>query len=94
MNLQSLMGPGAWEHYRPSAPEPQKTRRLICACCGSETRGRQWSNRDTGYGVCVWCADRNSEKYGEGTAEDGQRGDTTHALYGRRGFHFAVEEEA
>jgi hypothetical protein len=30
--------------------------RLECGCCGASTRGRQWWNRDTGYGICGTCA--------------------------------------
>ena len=30
---------------------------LICCCCNGETYGRQWYNRDTGYGLCSRCAD-------------------------------------
>jgi len=32
-------------------------RRLLCCCCGMSTRGRQWHDRDTGYGVCMPCID-------------------------------------
>lgn len=28
---------------------------LECNCCGNGTRGRQWWNRDTGYGMCAEC---------------------------------------
>ncbi len=31
-------------------------KKLKCTCCGSYTRGRQWWNRDTGYGICNGCA--------------------------------------
>jgi hypothetical protein len=34
------------------------TRYLTCSCCGEGTRGRQWHNRDTGYGLCPSCAVR------------------------------------
>ena len=34
-----------------------RTEKLICTCCGSYTRGRQWWNRDTGYGLCPDCVD-------------------------------------
>ena len=30
-------------------------KRLTCNCCGAETYGRQWPNRDTGYGMCADC---------------------------------------
>lgn len=28
---------------------------LKCAECGEYTKGRQWWNRDTGYGICAKC---------------------------------------
>lgn len=57
-------------------------RSLICCCCGSETKGRQWWNRDTGYGLCVGCIDLCAKgvKIGEKTSS-----------YGVRGLHFDVE---
>lgn len=30
-------------------------RHLECCCCGESTTGRQWWNRDTGYGLCPDC---------------------------------------
>jgi len=30
-------------------------RRLTCCCCGASTIGRQWWNRDTGFGLCADC---------------------------------------
>ncbi len=30
---------------------------LTCACCAGEAIGRQWYNRDTGYGLCSNCVD-------------------------------------
>lgn len=33
--------------------KPIKT--LICSCCGQHTKGRQWWNQDTGYGMCSKC---------------------------------------
>lgn len=67
-------------------------RNLTCACCGESAPGRQWWNRDTGYGVCLRCANANTAKYGEGDEEDTRENpcaSTTHALYGVRGYHFA-----
>jgi hypothetical protein len=29
--------------------------RLTCAVCGDACRGRQWWNRDDGFGVCPRC---------------------------------------
>ena len=50
------------------------TERLACNCCGSSTSGRQWWNRDTGYGVCVECSRDREYK--------------TPSMAGYRGVHF------
>lgn len=62
----------------------QPIRSLYCAVCGARTRGRQWHNRDTGYGLCLdsflWLIN------GRMSAEEIQD------LYGIRGVHFDVWE--
>lgn len=59
-------------------------RRLVCCVCGAGTRGRQWWNRDAGFGICKTCAERQAKRE---TPED-------HAsLYGQRGVHFGLEGE-
>lgn len=58
---------------------------LTCCCCGESTVGRQWSNRDTGYGLCAPCADWISTR-GTTDAE-------MHELYGIRGVHYAIEPD-
>ncbi len=52
---------------------------MRCCCCGASTRGRQWHNRDTGYGLCVDCITfcHRNESPAEFTR-----------LYGHRGIHF------
>lgn len=62
-------------------PDKRKAniRRLTCCCCGEQVHGRQWWNRDDGYGVCVRCA----------TAEPLE--ETRERLYGRRGEHWGLE---
>ena len=72
--------------------EEPKVRTLRCAVCDGEARGRQWTNRDLGYGVCVRCADANTARYGEGDPHGSLAGDDTHALFGIRGYHFDVNE--
>jgi|GEM_PF-1320309 hypothetical protein len=32
--------------------------RLLCACCGARTTGRQWSNQDAGHGLCTDCIEK------------------------------------
>jgi hypothetical protein len=68
-------------------------KRLECSCCGDVTRGEQWWNRDTGYGLCDRCADWIP-------ARMAKRGETPEAiaeemrfLYGERGRHYCVEEK-
>lgn len=56
--------------------------RMRCSCCGGETIGRQWHNRDTGWGLCVSCIDfckRNE------TEESFAR------LYGEWGVHYDIQ---
>jgi hypothetical protein len=54
---------------------------LECNCCGGGTRGRQWWNRDDGYGICVRCAEEQIEKYGLDYVEN---------CNGKRGVHWDV----
>lgn len=63
-------------------PANRPVRSLTCCCCGSTTLGRQWHNRDTGFGLCPDCisvCSRNTEP------ADFERN------YGVRGVHFDVE---
>ena len=56
-------------------------RQLECACCGAHESGRQWWNRDAGYGVCVRCATENTNKYGENDTLD---------MYGVKGVNWGL----
>ncbi len=60
------------------------TKRLTCCVCGETTRGRQWHDRDTGYGVCLSCA---AEQVGTFGYDEAVR------MYGRRGIHWGSAEE-
>ncbi len=57
-------------------------RPLTCCVCGAGTQGRQWWNRDTGYGICVPCADQQAERMGPLEHKD---------YYGIRGIHFDLK---
>jgi hypothetical protein len=59
---------------------------LRCCCCDSATRGRQWWNRDTGYGLCDDCIEYCR-------VADVKHGDTARA-YGIRGFHWDIEKRS
>jgi len=56
-------------------------RYLTCCCCGETTRGRQWHNRDTGFGLCVGCLPLCSR---------GETAEGFESCYGVRGVHYAV----
>lgn len=58
-------------------------RDLECNCCGGSTRGRQWWNRDTGYGMCVACI---AYVRSHGTTEEEIRN-----LYGIEGIHWGIQ---
>lgn len=60
-----------------------KTKRLECAVCGEMTIGRQWWNRDHGYGLCTKCAEWLRQR---GTSEDEME-----SCYGKEGIHYNVE---
>ncbi len=64
----------------PIAADESAPRRLSCACCGAVTRGRQWHNQDTGYGLCSTCADWITARHMQ--PEELER------TYGKRGIHF------
>lgn len=55
---------------------------LTCCCCGGELWGRQWWNRDTGFGICPGCYQINGitdkTKY--------------HKSFGHRGIHWDCPE--
>ncbi len=58
---------------------------LICSCCEQPTTGRQWYNRDLGYGLCAACASSIAAS-GKQTAEE------TRSCYGIEGVHYNVEQ--
>lgn len=69
----------------PSQPSPLPPPvRLRCCCCGEETLGRQWFNRDTGYGLCRGCGDWLP-------AERNVSPEEMRKCYGERGVHYAIE---
>lgn len=73
----------------PEALGLGKIRWLRCACCGSGTRGRQWPNQDTGFGLCASCGDwiPATDRSGEYTPEGMRR------TYGVRGVHYDIPGE-
>lgn len=60
------------------------TRRLTCCVCGEPCQGRQWWNRDTGYGLCQACGDTITLTHGAAEAED---------MAGKRGVHWDIKDD-
>lgn len=59
---------------------------MTCCVCGCSCMGRQWWNRDTGFGLCSNCAAWLSTK----TLPEDMR-----SLYGEPGVHyFPTKEES
>ena len=56
---------------------------LHCACCGGWTRGKQYHNQDTGYGICAPCVAWIETKEGKDYIED---------YYGKYGIHHSFKE--
>lgn len=56
---------------------------LTCSCCDRPTRGRQWHNRDTGYGLCTKCAT---------WLEPRESAEAMQQNYGTKGIHYAIVE--
>lgn len=53
---------------------------LECCCCGGGTRGRQWWNRDTDYGICERCV--------QDCRDRGESEQQIRDYYGVRGVHY------
>lgn len=57
---------------------------LSCCCCGQGLRGRQWWNRDTGYGICTKCIDWQRSR--------GLDAEEERLSYGDEGVHYNIKE--
>lgn len=55
------------------------TTNLRCCVCGGNAVGRQWYNRDTGYGICIPCANEWEKTEGR---------DSLVNSCGKRGYHY------
>ncbi len=59
--------------------EERKLKWLTCCCCGLDHKGRQWYNRDTGYGLCNNCAVELEEETSAANMKE---------CYGIKGIHY------
>lgn len=64
-------------NLRKNNMKPAKN--LTCCCCGDICRGRQWYNRDTGYGLCQNCTERQKKT---------ETKEYMIECYGREGEHY------
>jgi len=62
---------------------------MICCCCGAKTSGKQWHNRDTGYGLCKSCLAyiRRHRLFGGEPMTEAEIG----ACYGVEGVHCGID---
>ncbi len=58
---------------------------LTCSCCTSSTPGRQWHNRDEGFGLCGKCAEWLSGKETPAIMQ---------STYGIAGYHYPASSNA
>lgn len=56
---------------------------LTCACCHGSAKGRQWHNRDEGYGLCSKCAE---------WLKGVESPEVMRSNYGIAGFHYFETE--
>jgi len=80
--LQRIRRPGRPQKTPTPVPNFPAPRTLTCCCCGLSTLGRQWWNRDTGYGLCDACA---QELPTRGTTPE-----EMHQCYGKAGIHYLI----
>ena len=59
-------------------------KRLRCSVCGAAAYGKQWWNRDKGYGICMKCVELVLEKEGKEALVRG---------YGHAGIHYSTVPE-
>lgn len=64
----------------------KRPKRLTCCCCGESTIGRQWWNRDKGFGLCQKCVKWMKE---QGTTDEEIR-----SMAGVDGINFNIEVTA
>lgn len=69
----------------------QQEKHMTCSTCGSGTSGRQWWNRDTGYGLCNKCA-KWYRSHPEWATQEGfdSTEEYMYHLFGREGFHYGT----
>lgn len=60
-----------------------KPQALTCSCCGARTMGRQWHNRDKGWGLCDPCIPYVEKRVSPEDMEPN---------YGKRGIHYGLTD--
>lgn len=67
--------------YEPPVYQLHKVQALECCCCSNIEIGRQWHNRDTGYGICTSCVEYAKRGY---TPEQFTN------VYGLESYHYSI----
>lgn len=81
------------EGWLQEADKYGPVRTLQCCCCGAPTRGRQWWNRDKGYGLCAGCIDVCRKGFIRADHMTDEEADQEmHRSYGVRGIHYDIEK--
>jgi hypothetical protein len=77
---------------KPCEPGLGLLKRMSCSCCGAWCTGRQWHNRDQGFGLCGDCVKwLRSPKHSDGqTPRESE--EEIRRCYGIEGIHFNVFE--
>lgn len=73
----------SWPMDERNSEVRRPIRNLRCCCCGGSTLGRQWWNRDAGYGLCNDCIHVN----GVSQVANGE----TVSGFGIRGVHWDLK---
>lgn len=60
--------------------DPGPLQWMKCCRCGDRTKGRQWWNCDTGFGICPPCVQRQRDR--------GASAEEILELYGQKGIHW------
>ena len=69
---------------------PKAKQQLICCCCGNWLTGRQWHNRDKGFGICTRCVTKELEKVNLNPNRDQLRKEF-HSNYGYCDIHWGLD---
>lgn len=62
-----------------------------CCVCGNAAKGKQWWNRDRGYGICSRCAIEEPKRMARRGMSQTDIDDEMLSLYGKAGVNYFTE---